>query len=300
MKVLECVPNFSEGRDPEKVERIVAALKTVHGISLLNYCLDQDHNRAVLTFIGEPEAVLAGALAACQEACEIIDMRLHKGEHPRIGAVDVVPFIPLVGAGMADAVGIAHRFGRAFGEKNHASVYFYGEAALDGRRKNLADIRRGGYDRLREKMKEPEWRPDMGSSIFNERTGATAVGARMPLIAFNINLKTSDKNIARTIAGAVRESGGGLPHVKAIGVYLRSRDLAQVSMNLTDYKITSIKTVFNLVREKARLLGTDILESELIGLVPKEALEGTTPEYLMIGGFTSERILETHLSSVLR
>lgn len=294
------MPNFSEGRNLEKVEGIVAALKNVSGITLLNYCMDQDHNRAVLTFIGEPEAVLAGALAACHEACEIIDMRLHKGEHPRIGAVDVVPFIPLAGASMADAVGVAHRFGRTFGERDHASVYFYGEAAVDGRRENLADIRRGGYERLREKMTKPEWRPDTGNLVFNERIGATAVGARMPLIAFNINLRTSDKDIARTIASAIRESGGGLPHVKAIGVYLGSRHIAQVSMNLTNFKMTSLKTVFNLVREKAQRLGTDILESELIGLVPEEALEDTTPEYLMIDGFTKERILETHVPAVFR
>jgi glutamate formiminotransferase len=295
MKIIECVPNFSEGRDREKVEDIIAALLTVRGISLLNSCMDSDHNRSVLTFIGAPEEVLAGALTASNKACDIIDMRLHKGEHPRIGAVDVVPFIPLAGTGMTDAVNIAHRFGRAFAERNQLPVYFYGEAALNERRKNLAEIRRGGYEGLREKINEPEWLPDMGNAVFNERTGTTAVGARMPLIAFNINLKSSDKDIARTIAGAIRESGGGLPNVKAIGVYLESRKIAQVSMNLTNFRITSLRTVFDLVKEKARALGVDILESELIGLIPKEALDGTTPEYLKLEGFTEERIIEIHI-----
>jgi len=233
MKIIECVPNFSEGRHHDKVEDIVAALQTVPGISLLNSCLDADHNRSVVTFLGAPGPVLAGALAACNKACEIIDMRLHKGEHPRIGAVDVVPFVPLAGATMEDAVDIAHRFGWNFAERNHIPVYFYGEAALDLHRKNLAEIRRGGYERLRDKMKQAAWRPDVGDAAFNERSGTTAVGARMPLIAFNVNLKTSDKDIARTIAGTIRESGGGLPHVKAIGIFLESRNLAQVSMNLT-------------------------------------------------------------------
>jgi len=295
MKIIECVPNFSEGRHRDKVEDMVAALLAVPGVSLLNACLDADHNRSVVTFIGTPDAVLAGALAICSKACEIIDMRQHRGEHPRIGAVDVVPFVPLAGAAMADAVDIAHRFGRTFAERNRVPVYFYGEAALDARRKNLADIRRGGYERLHEKMREADWRPDAGGITFNERSGTTAVGARMPLIAFNVNLKTSDRDIARAIAGAIRESGGGLPHVKALGIYLESRNLAQVSMNLTDFRITSPRKVFDLIREKARALNTDILESELIGLIPLEALKDTSPEYLMITGFTEERILENHM-----
>jgi glutamate formiminotransferase / 5-formyltetrahydrofolate cyclo-ligase len=295
MNIIECVPNFSEGRHRDKVEDIVAALLTVPGISLLNTCLDADHNRSVVTFIGTPDAVLAGALAICSKACEIIDMRLHQGEHPRIGAVDVVPFIPLADATMADAVDIAHRFGRTFAERNHIPVYFYGEAALDVRRKNLADIRRGGYEQLREKIKESAWQPDAGGTAFSERSGATAVGARMPLIAFNVNLKTADRDIARNIAAAIRESGGGLPHVKALGIFLESRNLAQVSMNLTDFRITSPKKAFDLIRDKARSLNTDVLESELIGLIPQEALNDTSPEYLMINGFAKERILENHM-----
>jgi glutamate formiminotransferase / 5-formyltetrahydrofolate cyclo-ligase len=295
MKIIECVPNFSEGRHRDKVEEMVAALLTVPGISLLNACLDADHNRSVVTFIGTLDAVLAGALAICSKACEIIDMRLHKGEHPRIGAVDVVPFVPLAGAAMTDAVDIAHRFGRTFAAGNHIPVYFYGEAALEARRKNLADIRRGGYERLREKIKEAAWQPDAGGTSFNEQSGATAVGARMPLIAYNVNLKTSDRDIARAIAGAIRESGGGLPHVKALGIYLESRDLAQVSMNLTDFRITSPRKVFDLIREKARVLNTDVLESELIGLIPQDAFKDASPEYLMITGFTEDRILENHM-----
>ncbi len=293
MKIIECIPNFSEGKDPGIVESIADAARVEH-VKVLNFSMDVDHNRSVLTFIGPPEAVLQGAIAACDRAADMIDMRKHHGAHPRIGAIDVVPFVPLEDAGMSDAVRTAHRFGHIFGGKNNVPVYFYGEAALDQKRKKLADIRRGQYEGLREKLGKVSWAPDAGPSLFNPRLGATAVGARKPLIAFNINLDSNDVNLARDIAKSIRHSSGGFKHVQAIGILLKSRNIAQVSMNLTDYKTTSIRTVFNIVREKAEERGTEILESELIGLIPRAALEGTTDEYLKLLDFSEERIIESY------
>ncbi len=293
MKIIECIPNFSEGKDPGIVESIADAARVEH-VKVLNFSMDVDHNRSVLTFIGPPEAVLQGAIAACDRAAGMIDMRKHHGAHPRIGAIDVVPFVPLEDAGMSDAVRTAHRFGHIFGGKNNVPVYFYGEAALNQKRKKLADIRRGQYEGLREKLEEVSWAPDAGPSLFNPRLGATAVGARKPLIAFNINLDSNDVNLARDIAGSIRHSSGGLKHVQAIGILLKSRNIAQVSMNLTDYKTTSIRTVFDTVRKKAEEHDTEILESELIGLIPRAALEGITYEYLKLLDFSEERIIESY------
>jgi len=294
MKIIECIPNFSEGRNPEIVESIADCASRTKGVTVLDFSMDRDHNRSVLTFIGSPEATLNGAFAACNRAVDLIDMRAHSGIHPRIGAVDVVPFVPLEGANMSDAVEAAHRFGHLFGEKNNVPVYFYGEAASDQRKTRLADIRRGQYEGLRDKMSNTSWTPDAGSSEFNPRLGATAVGARKPLIAFNINLKSNDIELARDIARSIRYSSGGFEHVQAIGVMLKSRKIAQVSMNLTDYETTAIRTVFDAVKRKAAEQGTDILESELIGLIPRAALEGTTAGYLKLADFSEERILESH------
>ncbi len=296
MKIIECIPNFSEGNNPEIVESIVDAAVRTEGVKVLDFSMDRDHNRSVLTFIGSPEATLRGAIAACGRAADLIDMRKHSGVHPRIGAVDVVPFVPLKGANMPDAVETAHRFGHIFGRKNNVPIYFYGEAVLDKKRKKLADIRRGEYEGLRDKMSDPAWAPDISpdGSGFNPRLGATAVGARKPLIAFNINLNSNDIELARNIARSIRYSSGGLKHVQAIGILLESRNIAQVSMNLTDYETTSIRTVFDTVRRKAREHGADILESELIGLIPKAALEGTAANHLKLMDFSEERIIESH------
>ncbi len=296
MKVIECVPNFSEGRNRSIVESIVSAAKGLPGVTIMDYSMDADHNRSVLTFIGSPESVLAGAIAACNRAVELIDMTRHQGEHPRIGAVDVVPFIPFGSAQMADAVKVAHGFGKTFSAGNNIPVYFYGEAALRDERKGLSDIRRGGYERFKEKIRDPLWTPDAGS-VFNEKSGATAVGARIPLIAFNINLDSDDIGIAKAIACEIRTSGGGLPCLKAIGVRLKSRNLAQVSMNLTDYRTTSLRTVFDIINEKAGSRGAGILESELIGLIPRAALDGVTPEYLKLAEFSDKRIIENWIAS---
>lgn len=295
MKIIECVPNFSEGRDKEKVASIVEAASGVNGVTILDFSMNSDHNRSVLTFIGTPEAVERGAAAACDRALALIDMRKHSGVHPRIGAVDVVPFIPIRDVTMKEAVEIAHSFGRAFGERNDIPVYFYGEAALDQKRKELSHIRRGGYKGLSGKISDPSWVPDAGPAVFSPRGGAVSVGARNPLIAFNINLATDDLDLAKIIAKSIRYSSGGLKYVKAIGVPLKSRNIVQVSMNLTNYKETSLRKVFDTVREKSFEYDVDILESELIGLIPEAALEDVTADYLKLSGFSSERIIETHL-----
>lgn len=294
MKIIECVPNISEGWSKKKVLEIAGALNAFPGVKLLDICMDRDHHRGVLTFIGPPDAMQEAALAVCGRALESIDMREHTGAHPRIGAVDVVPFVPLGEATMRDAVRVAHGFGRAYGERNRIPVYFYGEAARVPWKRELSDIRRGGYEALRERMSDPRWMPDAGPAVFHERSGATAVGARIPLIAFNINLKSGDLALAQNIARTIRQSGGGLPFVKALGIPLKSRKLAQVSMNLTDYRVTSVRTVFERVREVAARHGIEILESELIGLIPQAALAGTTPGDLKLRGFSDTKILETH------
>ncbi|MEA3470948.1 MAG: glutamate formimidoyltransferase [Thermodesulfobacteriota bacterium] len=294
MKMIECIPNFSEGRDGDKINKIIEAASKTEGVKVLDFTMDRDHNRSVITFIGSPEDVIRGADATCEKALELIDMRIQSGVHPRIGAADVVPFVPLKGATMTDAVGIAHRFGHAFGEKHHIPVFFYGEASLNPKRKILSSIRKGQYEGLEEKLKDPSWKPDAGPAHFNPKSGATSVGARKPLIAFNINLETKNLDAAREIAKEIRESSGGLKNVQAIGIPLESREIVQVSMNLTDYKVTSVKTVFDAVRKKAEASGIDVLESELIGLIPRAAIEDTTAEYLKLVDFGPEKILENH------
>lgn len=294
MKLIECVPNFSEGRNQQTVAALVQAANKIPGVKLLNASADPDHNRCVLTLMAPPERVIAGVMAVAEEALRRIDMRRHEGIHPRIGAVDVVPFVPLGKASMAEAVAVAHRFGREFAQKTGVPVFFYGEAALKPERRQLPDVRRGGYEGLVAKMNDPNWYPDAGEAVFDDRWGATVVGARIPLVAFNVNLDSTDLTLAREIACAVRESNGGFPSVKAIGLYLASKNKVQVSMNLTDYRKTSIRTVFDFIEKKARARGVDIIKSELIGLLPRDALVDTTPEYLKLIDFSLDRIIESH------
>jgi len=296
MKIIECVPNVSEGKSMETINAIADAISGAPGVKLLDVCMDRDHHRTVFTFLGSPADVEKAALKACAAALDRIDMSVHRGVHPRIGAVDVVPFVPLKGATMQDAVKAAHRFGKAFGETLGVPVYFYGEAALNRQRRDLPDIRRGGYEGLAVRMADPLWKPDAGPPVFNARSGATSVGAREPLIAFNVNLKSDDLNAAKMIACTIRESNGGLPHVKAIGVALASRNVVQVSMNLTNYKVTPVRRVFEAVRKEAARYGIDVLESELIGLIPEAALEGTSAKDLQLMNFRKDCILETHLA----
>lgn len=295
MKIIECVPNFSEGCDPDKIESIARVLKSFPDVHFIDYGGDCDHNRSVFTFLGKPEDVLEAALAASGKALELIDMRSQAGVHPRLGAVDVVPFIPLGKTKMADAVDIAHLFGRKLYERFCVPVYYYGEAALVPERRELAHVRHGGYEALKEKMKNPDDLPDVGNPEFNPRSGATAVGAREPLVAYNINLSCSDLRLAQKIASLIREKNGGLKHVRAIGVVLKSRNLAQVSMNLTNCKETPLKMIYEKVEKLAAERGVEILESELIGLAPKCAFTGTKPQKLKLVNFDEGRLLEKHL-----
>ena len=295
MKIIECVPNFSEGCDEAKIDSIARVLKASGGIRLMDYGGDRDHNRSVFTFLGKPEDVLAAALAAAGQALKVIDMRRQTGVHPRLGAVDVVPFIPLGRTKMEDAVNLARLFGSRLYELFGVPVYFYGEAALVPGRKELADVRRGGYEALAEKMSIRRDAPDVGAPVFHPGAGATAVGAREPLVAYNINLNSDDLRLAQKIASLIREKSGGLPHVRAIGVILKSRHLAQVSMNLTNCKATPLKAVYERVEALAAERDVQILESELIGLAPKCAFTGTRPEKLKLVNFSKDRLLETHL-----
>ncbi len=295
MKVIECVPNFSEGRDQNKIAAIARVFESFRGVRLVDFSGDVDHNRSVFTFLGKPEDVLEAALAASGKALELIDMRQQHGVHPRIGSVDVVPFIPLAKAKMKDAVALAHFFGRQLYERFGVPVYFYGDAALIPGRRELAAVRHGGYEELKNKMTSVGDAPDVGKPEFNEWAGATVVGAREPLVAYNINLASDDLRLARNIASQIREKGGGLKHVRAIGVILKSRGIAQVSINLTNCKETPLKPVYDLVNTLATEHGVEILESELIGLVPKCAFAGTTSKYLRLNDFDKRYLLETHL-----
>lgn len=297
MKIIECVPNFSEGCNQKKIAAIANVFESFPGVRLVDFSGDTDHNRSVYTFLGKADDVLEAALAAAGKALEIIDMRKQAGVHPRLGAVDVVPFIPLSTAKMKDAVDVAHRFGQQLYERFGVPVYFYGAAALVPQRNELANVRRGGYEALAKKMSIPEDAPDVGKPLFNERSGATAVGAREPLVAYNINLDTDDLRLAQKIASLIREKSGGLKHVRAIGVILKSRGIAQVSMNLTNYKETPLKPIYDLVKLLATDRGVDILETELIGLIPKAAFAGTKPKHLKLKGFDDNRLLETHIKS---
>jgi len=295
MKILECVPNFSEGRDESKVEQIVEEIRKTPGAKLLDYFSDQDHNRTVVTFLGEPGPVQEAALRVSLKALELIDMRAHKGGHPRIGAVDVVPFVPIRGMEMSEAAHIAREMGRELGEAGQVPIYFYGEAATDPKRKKLAHIRKGEYESLKEKLATPGWEPDAGSSTFNPKSGASVVGARMPLIAFNVNLRPPKLDPARLIARKVRESSGGIPSVQAIGLELKEKGLVQVSMNLTDYRRASIPAVVEAIRREAAGKGLEIAECEIVGLVPLEALVDVVRESLKMPEFDMKQMIETHL-----
>jgi glutamate formiminotransferase len=297
MKIIECVPNFSEGCDQKKIAAIAKVFESHSCVKLIDFSGDADHNRSVFTFLGEPADILEAALAACGKALELIDMSKQAGVHPRLGAVDVVPFIPLAKAKMKDAIEVAHLFGRQLYERFGVPVYFYGHAAMVPWRNELADVRHGGYEALARKMTNPNDAPDVGKPEFNARAGATAVGARELLVAYNINLDCADLRLAQKIASQIREKGGGLKHVRAIGVILKSRDIAQVSINLTNCKEMPLKSIYDEVKTLTAQRGVEILESELIGLVPKCAFTGTKPKYLKLKDFDKQRLLETHLKA---
>jgi glutamate formiminotransferase len=295
MKILECVPNFSEGRDEKKVEQIVEEVRKTPGAKLLDYFSDPDHNRTVVTFLGEPAPVREAALRASLKALELIDMRTHKGGHPRIGAVDVIPFVPIRGLDMTEAAHMAREMGKELGELGQLPIYFYGEAATDPRRKKLADIRKGQYESLKEKLATPGWNPDAGTSAFNPKSGAAIVGARMPLIAFNVNLRPPKLDQAKAVARKVRESSGGIPSVQALGLELMEKAMVQVSMNLTDYRRASIPTVVEAIRREIASKGLEIAECEVVGLIPMEALVDVVRDSLKMPEFDMKQIIETHL-----
>lgn len=294
MKILQCVPNFSEGRDPDFLRELRSVLAQ-YPVKLLDVSMNKGHNRADATFLGAPEAVEAAAMAAASRAVELIDMRTHKGSHPRMGAVDVVPFVPMRGMTMVEAVNVARRFGRAFAEKHQIPVFFYEEACTTEARRSLADIRKGEYEGMRRKLQDPVWAVDAGPQSLNEESGVTAVGARMPLIAFNVNLHTSDAEIAKKIANAVRHVGGGLRFVRAIGLRSEDTGVVQVSMNLLNYHKTPIHRALELIKAEAARYGVLVKECELVGMVPIEALEEVVSYYLQIPQFGSKQIIEYHL-----
>lgn len=295
-RLVECVPNFSDGRDAAKLDAIVAAMRAVPGVLLLGRESDADHNRSVVTLAGEPEAVAEAAVRAVGKASEVIDLTSQKGAHPRVGATDVVPFVPIAGVSLDDCVALAKHVGREIWERYRIPVYLYEAAAQRPERANLANVRRGQFEGLREEvLRNPDRAPDIGEPRLHPTAGATVVGARKFLIAYNINLNTPDVEIAKRIAKTVRFSSGGLPCVKAMGVDLRSRNLAQVSMNLTDFEQTPVHRVFELVKREAERYGVSIAGSELIGFIPRRAIEMTAEFYLQIENFSSGRVLENRL-----
>ncbi len=295
MAIVESIPNISEGRRTEVIDAIAAAVASTPGVWLLDRSSDPSHNRTVLTLAGPPAAVRDAILALYACAVDAIDLRQHQGEHPRLGAVDVVPFVPIDGMTMADCVGLAREVGAEVAARFALPVYFYEEAASDPARRNLEDIRRGEFEGLADKMTRPGWAPDAGPKAPHPRAGATVIGARMPLIAYNINLASDRLDVARTIASAVRHSSGGLRYVKAMGVMLEPRHIAQVSMNLTNVEKTPIPRVFEFVKREAARYGVGILGSEIVGLVPQAALLAAAEYYLQIEGFTPSLVLENRL-----
>jgi glutamate formiminotransferase len=294
-RLVECIPNFSEGRRPEVLEAIAGAVRGTPGVTLLDMESDKDHNRSVFTFIGEPEAVGRALLAAAAKAVELIDMEKHHGEHPRLGAVDVVPFVPVSGVAMAEAVELAKNVGRELWERLRIPVYFYEEAATTPERRNLPDVRKGEYEGRKRDIAEPAWRPDVGEPRMHPSAGATIVGARHPLIAFNVNLATGDLNIAKAIAKRVRERDGGLPAVRALGFEIRERGIVQVSMNLINYHRTGIGEAFAAVSAEAERAGVQVLGSEVVGLVPMEAMVRCAAFLLKLENFKPDQVLETRL-----
>ncbi len=302
-KIIECVPNISEGRNPGKIKKITDEIKKVKRVKLLDVESDRDHNRTVVTFIGEPSAIKKAAFSAIKKAGELIDMSKHHGEHPRMGAVDVCPFIPVKGVTMEDCIKLARELGKKVGQELDIPVYLYEEAARKPERKNLENIRRGEYEALPEKLKLEEWKPDFGPAAFNPKFGAVVIGAREFLIAFNVNLKSDNLDLAKNIVRIIRHSGGlseikegekiRIPGVfktvKAIDVDARNKGYVQISMNLTDYKIDPLYIVFETIKRVAELCNVEIFNSEIIGLAPADAMKNVSIEYLKLQGFNGKK-----------
>ena len=298
--LIECVPNFSEGRNSVRIEALVAAMSGVRGAWVLDCHSDPDHNRSVITLAGEPEAVAEAALRGVGAAAELIDLNQHQGAHPRMGATDVLPFVPIEGVTMEDCAALAHQTGRRIWERFRIPVYFYEAAALRPERAALEQVRKGQFEGLRRDAFRVAGRaPDIGGPELHPTAGATAVGARKFLIAYNINLNTPDVAMAGEIAHAIRASSGGLPAVKAMGVALASRGIAQVSMNLTDFERTSLQQAYEAVRREAERHGCAISGSEIIGLIPEKALDTTAEYFRALEHFSRAQVLENRLAAAL-
>jgi glutamate formiminotransferase len=296
MAIIECVPNISEGRRTEVVERVAATVGTVQGVRLLDHSSDASHNRSVFTLAGDAAPLKAAVLRLYEEVLPAIDLRSHTGEHPRMGAVDVVPFVPIQGITMEGCVALAKEVGQEVAERFGVPVYLYEEASANPARRNLEDIRRGEFEGLARKMSTPGWAPDFGPSAPHPSAGASVIGARMPLIAYNINLATDRLEVAKKIAAAIRYSSGGYRFVKAMGIRLDDRGgIAQVSMNLTNYEKTPIFRVFETVKREAARYGVSVLESEIVGLVPSAALVSAAEFYLQLERFSGSQVLENKL-----
>src|SRR5712671_3091741 len=300
-RLIECVPNFSEGRDAAKVDALVASMSKVPGVYVLDREMDADHNRSVVTLAGDPDAVAEAALLGVGKAMELIDLTKHRGAHPRIGATDVLPFIPIEGVALEDCVALARRTGEEIWKRYRIPVYFYEAAACRPERANLENIRRGQFEGLREEMKRDHNRlPDVGEPKLHPTAGATVVGARKFLIAYNVNLNTSDIGIANKIAKAIRFSSGGLRYVKSMGVELKARNLAQVSINLTDFEQTAMHRVYEMVKREAERYGVMPVGSEIVGLVPKKAIEMAADFFLQLENFSPAQVFENKLEAALR
>ncbi len=298
-RLIECVPNFSEGRDLAKVDAIVDAMSGVAGAWVLDRSGDADHNRSVITLAGKPEAVAEAVIRGAGKAAELIDMTRQTGVHPRIGATDVIPFVPLEGVSVEECVKLARRVGQELWDRYRIPVYFYEAAATRPERVNLENVRKGQFEGLREEaLRDPDRSPDIGEPRLHSTAGATAVGVRKLLIAYNIYLNTSDVTVAREIARAIRSSSGGLRHVKAIGVEMKTRGLAQVSINLTDFEQTPLHLVFEMVKREAERRGCRVAGSEIIGLIPRKAIELASEDYLLLENFSPAQVLENRLAAV--
>lgn len=299
-RIVECVPNFSEGRDARVVESLIAAVESVAGALVLGTHVDPDHNRSVVTFVAPPERIVEAAVRVVARAAELIDLSRHAGQHPRMGACDVLPFVPVRGVTVEECVALAHEAGRRIWGELSIPVYFYESAATRPERRNLADVRRGGFELLREQIgTAPERAPDVGEPRVHPTAGACIVGVRPLLIAYNVTLKTGDINVAKRIARAVRERDGGLLHLKALGFELASRGVVQVSMNLTSYERTNLHHAFEAVRREAEAAGVEVLASEIVGLVPQAALNAVAAHFLKLENYTPEVVLENRIAAAL-
>ena len=295
MAVIECVPNVSEGRRQDVIDTLAESLRAVPGMRVLDVQSDATHNRSVFTLAGDAAAMSAGVPKLFEGAIAAIDLRTHAGEHPRMGAVDVTPFIPIEGVTMAECVSLAKSIGQDLANRFSLPIYLYEEASSDAARKNLEDIRRGEFEGLAAKMSKPGWAPDFGPAAPHPSAGASVIGARMPLIAYNINLNSNRLDVAKKIASAIRMSSGGLRYLKAMGIPLEDRGIVQVSMNLTNYEKTPIFRVFDLVKREAERYGVSVLESEIVGLVPAAALRQSVEYFLRLEGFSADQVLENKL-----